>query len=54
MTDRLELAVTRDSWTSRLQLSISKLDEHGAGDGYRIAGPKFNGLPICRSLQPKH
>ena len=43
MSDRLELAVERDSWTSRLQLSISKLDEHGAGDGYRIAGPKFNG-----------
>ncbi|MEU5976299.1 hypothetical protein [Streptomyces sp. NPDC047315] len=35
--------VDRDGWTDGLQLSISRLDEQGAGDGYRLAGPKYNG-----------
>ena len=26
-----------------LQLSINQTDENGTGDGYRLAGPKFNG-----------
>ena len=43
MPDKLIMEVTRDGWTGRLQMSISQLDENGAGDGYRIAGPKFNG-----------
>jgi hypothetical protein len=43
MTDRLIMEVTRDGWTDGLQMSISQLDENGAGHGYRIAGPKFNG-----------
>ena len=43
MTDKLTIDVTRDGWTNGLQLSINQLDEHGAGHGYRLAGPKFNG-----------
>jgi hypothetical protein len=43
MGDRLVLQVSRDGHTDRLQLAISKLDENGAGNGYRLAGPKFNG-----------
>jgi hypothetical protein len=43
VADRITLEVTRDGWTGKLQLSINKTDENGAGDGYRIAGPKFNG-----------
>ena len=43
MTDRLVMQVSRDGLTDRLQLAISKLDENDAGNGYRLAGPKFNG-----------
>jgi len=41
--DKLTIDVTRDGWTGKLQLSISQRDEAGAGHGYRLAGPKFNG-----------
>ena len=40
---KLTIDVSRDGWTDGLQLSISKRDEAGLGDGYRLAGPKFNG-----------
>ena len=43
MAYTLTLDVTRDGWTDGIQLSISKRDETGLGDGYRLAGPKFNG-----------
>jgi len=43
MPDKLTIDVTRDGWTGKLQLSISQLDEDGAGHGFRLAGPKFNG-----------
>jgi hypothetical protein len=43
VTDKLTIEVSRDGWTKGFQLSISKLDETGVGDGYRLAGPKFNG-----------
>ena len=43
MPDKLTIDVTRDGWTGKLQLSISKHDEDGTGTGYRLAGPKFNG-----------
>src|SRR5262245_27779068 len=39
----ITLEVGRDGWTGGLQLSINKRDESGAGTGYRIKGPKFNG-----------
>lgn len=41
--DRVFFEVAQDSWTSGLQLSINRVDEHGLGHGYRIAGPKLNG-----------
>ena len=37
------LDVSKDGWTGGYQISIGELDENGAGSGYRIAGPKFNG-----------
>jgi hypothetical protein len=40
---RLTLEVSRDGWTTGLQLSINLVDDAGSGDGYRLAGPKFNG-----------
>jgi hypothetical protein len=43
VSDRLVLQVSRDGHTDGLQLSISKLDENDAGNGYRLAGPKFTG-----------
>lgn len=43
MPDRLIIEVSRDGWTNGLQLGISQLDENNTGDGYRLAGPKFNG-----------
>ena len=42
-SDRLTLEVSRDGWTGGLQMSINQLDSEGAGHGYRLAGPKFNG-----------
>ena len=46
MSDHLAFEVSRDSWTGKLQLAISKLDDDGVGDGYRLAGPKFNGSSV--------
>ena len=43
MTDRLTIEVHRDGLTGKLQLAIHQTDENGAGNGYRLAGPKFNG-----------
>jgi hypothetical protein len=43
MADKLTIEVSRDGWTNGLQLSINQTDENGAGHGYRLAGPKFNG-----------
>jgi hypothetical protein len=43
MTGNVIIEVCRDGWTGKLQMSISLLDEDGAGNGYRLAGPKFNG-----------
>ena len=43
MTDRLTLRVGIDGPTGGVQVSLSQLDEHGAGHGYRLAGPKFTG-----------
>ena len=43
MADKVTLEVTRDGWTGKFQLSINQTDENGAGHGYRLAGPKFNG-----------
>lgn len=40
---RIVMEVCRDGWTRGLQLGIAALDENGHGDGYRIAGPKYNG-----------
>lgn len=40
---RIVMEVCRDGWTQGLQLGIAALDENGYGDGYRIAGPKYNG-----------
>lgn len=42
-TAKVTIEVSRDGWTGRLQLSINETDESGAGTGYRLAGPKFNG-----------
>lgn len=56
MTDKLVMEVSRDGWTGGLQLSISQKDENGAGHGYRIAGPKFNGsgeLLLSRKLDER-
>jgi hypothetical protein len=41
--DRITLEVDRDGLTGKLQLSIQQTHENGAGHGYRLAGPKFNG-----------
>jgi hypothetical protein len=41
--DRITIEVCRDGWTNGIQLSINQRDKNGAGDGYRLAGPKFNG-----------
>lgn len=43
MSDRIVIDVDRDGWTNRLQLNIAQLDETGRGNGYRLAGPKYNG-----------
>lgn len=43
MTDRLTLRVGIDGPTGGIQVSLSQLDEHGTGHGYRLAGPKFTG-----------
>lgn len=43
MSERTTLEVHRDGWTGQVQLSVNIVDENGAGHGYRIAGPKFNG-----------
>ena len=37
------LTVSEDGITNRLQLAIRRVDKNGAGTGYRLAGPKFNG-----------
>lgn len=42
-TQRIVIDVDRDGWTKGLQLNIAQLDENGTGDGYRLAGPKYNG-----------
>ena len=42
-TDKIHIDVCRDGLTNGLQLSINHTDEDGAGHGYRLAGPKFNG-----------
>jgi hypothetical protein len=43
-TPRLLIEVSYPSWNmTALQLSIGKRDEQGLYDGYRIAGPKFDG-----------
>ncbi len=42
-TDKIHIDVCRDGLTNGLQLSINQTDEDGAGHGYRLAGPKFNG-----------
>jgi hypothetical protein len=39
MTDELTIEVTSGGRTGTPQLSMHKLDEHGAGVGYRLAGP---------------
>lgn len=41
MSERITLEVSREH--GALQLSINKVDEHGSGWGYRLAGPKFCG-----------
>lgn len=41
--DKLTMTVSQDGPTGRLQLAVHKVDEAGAGHGYRIAGPKFSG-----------
>lgn len=56
MAGKITLDVTRDGWTGRLQLSISLTDENGAGHGYRLAGPKFNGsgrVALSRTLDER-
>lgn len=40
MPDRLVIQVTRNPY----RVSISQLDDNDAGHGYRIAGPKFDGI----------
>lgn len=42
-TDKIAIDVSRDGLTNGLQLSINQTGEDGAGHGYRLAGPKFNG-----------
>lgn len=41
--DRLIIEVDRDGWTGSLQVQIARLDADDTGDGYRLAGPKYNG-----------
>jgi hypothetical protein len=43
MTDKVTMTVSQDGATGRLQLAVHKVDETGAGHGYRIAGAKFSG-----------
>ena len=43
MPDKLTIEVHEDGLTGRLQLGIHQTDENGAGHGYRLAGPTFNG-----------
>jgi hypothetical protein len=38
MTKKISIEVCRDGWTKGLQLNIDN-----GSDGYRLAGPKFNG-----------
>jgi hypothetical protein len=42
-TDRLVIEVDRDGWTNGLQVQIAQLNADDTGDGYRLAGPKYNG-----------
>ena len=41
--ERVTLELSKDGWTSGLQVSIQAYDGSGSGDGYRLIGPKFNG-----------
>jgi hypothetical protein len=44
MPDKLILGVYRNGAAhNALQLAIKRVDERGAGDGYRLAGPSFAG-----------
>lgn len=43
MREHVEIHVDRDGLTGRLQIGISRVDDAGAGGGYRLAGPKYSG-----------
>lgn len=53
MTSKLAIEVHLHGPSGSLQLSVSRRDENGTGDGYRLAGPAFSGtaeLLLSRTL----